>query len=291
MTLELFINRMHPMTRGKENPLEPGYLHIQLVNKDHSDFEEILAKSPGVHPFDVEDFIDSSNNPETIEKLKRFGFFQSVEQKIHSEDQILTVEEVKPGMQLFLRQNDEVMGEITITSEPYKEENDWKVDCEEIGSDRERSYIFFSDNGVTPYQNGYWNAWNWLQKPEKLVAIFRNEARENLSTLQGMLDEYFDGGYGSSLTSEKQSFVAAKARLFVFAWTRGRLVRKGVIDRNHMSTRGEVYKDLEQEFEVESFEEVSSSLNNLSLTNYKKAGLERRAWSLAEKVLEKTEKL
>jgi hypothetical protein len=278
---------MHPMTRNKENPLEPGCRHIELVNKAHPEFEETLAKSPGIHPFDIEDFMDDVKDPETIVKLRRFGFFQAIEQKVHSEDQILTVEEIKPGMTVFLRQNDEVVGEITIISEPHRDDGEWKVDYEEIGRDEERQYLYLCDNGVAQYQNGLWNAWNWLQKPDNLVAILKDKAGENLEALQEIFDDYFEGGYGSSLPQEKRSVVSNGARNLVLAWTRGRLAENGVIDRNHISSAGDLYRNLEQELGIESYSEIASSLESLSLTGYQKAGLKRRIWNLAEKALKK----
>jgi len=158
---------MHEMTLEADNPLVPGHIHIQLVSKEYSGFEEILDKSPGIHPFDIEDFLDSARNPEIAEKLKKHGFFQAVEQKIHGDKQILKPEEIKKGMKLLLRHNDEVMGEIVVTSEPYQDEAAWKVDCEGIQDGNECSYIFLSDHGVSQYPNRLWNAWNWLQKSPK----------------------------------------------------------------------------------------------------------------------------
>lgn len=275
---------MHPMSRSKENPLELGHQYIELVNRAYPEFEEILAKSPGIHPIDVEDFLDDAN-PETKEKLRQFGFFQSVEQKIHSEEQVLTAEELKLGMTLFLRQNDEVVGEIIVTKEPYKDESGWKVDYKEIGSSKDAQHMYLSDKGVTQYQNGLWNAWNWLEKPEKITALLRDKAKENLTALQEISNDYFDGGGGSILPLERQSVVTAKARDLVLAWTRGQLVKTGAIDRNHLSFSGIVYKDLEQEIGVRPYEEITSSLDKLSLTNHQKAGLKRRAWNLAKKAL------
>ncbi len=120
-----------------------------------------------------------------------------------------------------------------------------------------------------------------------MVAILKDKAEENLEALQEIFDDYFEGGYGSSLPQEKRSVVSNGARNLVLAWTRGRLAENGVIDRNHISSAGDLYRNLEQELGIESYSEIASSLESLSLTEYQKAGLKRRIWNLAEKALKK----
>lgn len=43
------------------NPLEAGYRYLELVEKDHPSFENVVEQNPRIHPFDIKDAFKSAN--------------------------------------------------------------------------------------------------------------------------------------------------------------------------------------------------------------------------------------
>lgn len=149
------------MFKEPQNPLQAGYEFFQLVKQAHPDFERIVKKSSGIHPFDIEDTFD---NQLFEDKVRQHGYFHSLEQKVHTPEQILDPNDITPGIVLFALHLGDVVGAVEVESLPYEDENGHLIiDCDGMFDTGRRERLSLESLGVIADHRGYWNTWNWLE--------------------------------------------------------------------------------------------------------------------------------
>lgn len=118
---------------------------------------------------------------------------------------------------------------------------------------------------------------------------YSHQLTQNLETLEQLLSEYFETGYGVDLPEKQRPFVSNRARRLTISWSEKGMLQWDDLGEDDRAVLKDEVARAKRDSGLVSFDSLKEELESLGLTRPRQVGLERRAWNLAHNALKKAD--